>query len=205
MVDNYPEKRRPGRPLAFDPKKALDQAVITFWQYGYDGADTETLARAMGITKPSIYGTFGTKEQLFLKALHRYTETIGSAPLRAFADARDVMLGVSAFFDALVNHVSGCYGPTGCLNACVASQCSAEMPSVAAFTQESLAATDLAIAGLFSLAVQQESLPSDFPIKERAGLMTDLMHGLALRGRAGFSKQDLRKAADAAANAVLRS
>jgi AcrR family transcriptional regulator len=204
MVDNNSTKRRPGRPRAFDPDKALDQAVITFWQYGYDGADTETLARAMGITKPSIYGTFGTKEQLFIKALRRYGDTIGSIPLKAFCDANDVRAGVIAFFDALVDHVAGRYGPTGCLNACVASQCAAEMPLVADFASESVKATDYAIADLLTNAVKSGGLASDFPVKERAMLMTDLTYGLAFRARAGFQRISLKAAACAAVEAVLR-
>jgi AcrR family transcriptional regulator len=203
MVDNNLKKRRPGRPLAFDPDKALDQAVLVFWQHGYDGADTETLARAMGVTKPSIYGTFGTKEQLFLKVLHHYGATLGSDPIRAFAAAHEVQMGVSAFFAALVDHIVGVHGPTGCLNACVASQCAADMPSVAEFTLQSHAATDQAIAELLHRGIENGQLPKDFPVAERAVLMTDLMNGLALRARAGSSRAQLESAVSGAVAAIL--
>jgi AcrR family transcriptional regulator len=204
MVDNIDPKRRPGRPLAFDPDVALDRAVLVFWEQGYAGADTETLAKAMGITKPSIYGTFGTKEQLFLKALSRYKDTNGSMAFFALAEAASIHAGVAAFFETLVHQVCGDAGPRGCLIACVASECCSTMPSVARFTEHSLAATDEAIAAFFVAAVGDGRLPPNFPATQRARLMVDLMQGLAIRGRAGFSKEALTECANEAKQTVLR-
>lgn len=203
MVDNCDAKRPVGRPLAFDPEAALDRAVLVFWEKGYAGADTETLARAMGITKPSIYGTFGTKEQLFLKALHRYGDSIGNKAFAALSDAKNIREGVAAFFTALVGQVSGGFGPRGCLIACVASSCCAEMESVQEFSKASLADTDQAIAGIFVKAIVQGELSPSFPAAQRASLMVDLMQGLAIRGRAGFSRAELSAMAEEAKAAVL--
>src|SRR5258705_59374 len=61
-----------GRPRAFDIKKALDQAMLVFWQKGYEGASLPDLTEAMGINRPSLYAAFGNKEALFRKALSRW-------------------------------------------------------------------------------------------------------------------------------------
>jgi TetR/AcrR family transcriptional regulator, copper-responsive repressor len=203
MVGNCEAKRPVGRPLAFDPEVALDRAVLVFWEKGYAGADTETLARAMGITKPSIYGTFGTKEQLFLKALHRYGDSIGNKAFAALTDAKNIREGVASFFTALVGQVSGDFGPCGCLIACVAASCCAEMESVREFSKSCLADTDQAIADIFAKAIVRGELPASFPAAQRASLMVDLMQGLAIRGRAGFSKAELSAMANEANAAVL--
>src|SRR5277367_4776001 len=63
-----------GRPRAFDPQKALDRALRVFWERGYEGASLAALTKAMRINRPSMYATFGNKEQLFRKALDRYAE-----------------------------------------------------------------------------------------------------------------------------------
>ncbi|MGA2420636.1 MAG: TetR/AcrR family transcriptional regulator, partial [Candidatus Acidiferrum sp.] len=65
--------RTPGRPLGFDPERALDKALKVFWERGYEGASLTDLTEAMGIKRPSLYATFGNKEQLFRKVLDRYT------------------------------------------------------------------------------------------------------------------------------------
>jgi AcrR family transcriptional regulator len=203
MVDNMSAKRKPGRPLAFDPATALDAAVAVFCLNGYAGADTETLAAAMGITKPSIYGTFGSKEQLFLKALDRYAATIGSQALSAMITAPNIDDGVRAFFEVTVENVSGRHGAKGCLMSCVAAQCASTMPDVAAFLKEGISATDAAIAQHFRSAIDNGSLRSDFPADERARLMTDLMQAISLRARAGFEKNVLAAAAHDGIRAVL--
>jgi AcrR family transcriptional regulator len=61
-----------GRPRAFDEDQALDGAIDVFWRLGYEGASLTELTRAMGINKPSMYAVFGSKEELFVRALQRY-------------------------------------------------------------------------------------------------------------------------------------
>ncbi|MEU0493928.1 TetR/AcrR family transcriptional regulator [Mycobacterium sp. NPDC006124] len=66
------QRRVGGRPRAFDEDQALDGAIDTFWRRGYEGASLAELTRAMGINKPSLYAVFGSKEELFVRALERY-------------------------------------------------------------------------------------------------------------------------------------
>ncbi len=63
-----------GRPRAFDLEQALDSALKVFWRKGYEGASLPDLTKAMGINRPSLYAAFGNKEELFRKALDRYSE-----------------------------------------------------------------------------------------------------------------------------------
>src|SRR5947207_11547368 len=65
---------RRGRPRAFDTDAALDAALAVFWRKGYEGASLTDLTAAMGINRPSLYAAFGSKEDLFRKALDRYAE-----------------------------------------------------------------------------------------------------------------------------------
>ena len=59
----------------FDVDIALDSALELFWRKGYEGTSLSDLTDAMGITRPSLYATFGNKEELFRKALDRYDDT----------------------------------------------------------------------------------------------------------------------------------
>src|SRR6266516_2251705 len=61
-----------GRPRAFDADKALDLALLVFWRKGYESESLSDFPRVMGIKRPSLYGAFGNKENLFRKALDRY-------------------------------------------------------------------------------------------------------------------------------------
>ena len=62
------------RKKGFDPERALAKAMSVFWRLGYDNASTETLMKAMGIARQSLYDTFGDKRALYLKALAYYRD-----------------------------------------------------------------------------------------------------------------------------------
>ena len=89
-----------GRPREFDVDKALDRALQVFWRRGYEGATLPDLTAAMGINRPSLYAAFGSKEELFRKALDRYIEGPAACVPRALNEptARAVaerLLGVT--------------------------------------------------------------------------------------------------------------
>src|SRR5258708_12053472 len=62
------------RPKGFNAQRALAKAMGVFWRLGYENASTETLMKAMGIARQSLYDTFGDKRALYLKALAFYRD-----------------------------------------------------------------------------------------------------------------------------------
>ena len=66
------------RPKAYDPDTVLEQAMLLFWEKGYEATGVDDLEARMGINRFSIYSTFHSKQQLFLAALDRYEEHIGA-------------------------------------------------------------------------------------------------------------------------------
>jgi AcrR family transcriptional regulator len=60
------------RPKEFDRDQALLAAIGAFAEQGYEATSTERLLRAMGISRQSLYDTFGDKRRLYLEALQRY-------------------------------------------------------------------------------------------------------------------------------------
>ena len=69
MNDVSIPRRGRGRPRSFDPATVLARIRECFSQKGFSGASVDDLADATGISKPSLYGAFGDKRAMFLKAL----------------------------------------------------------------------------------------------------------------------------------------
>lgn len=203
MVNNSQTPRKRGRPREFEPDEALDKAALLFWQMGYEGADTQSLANAMGLSKPSVYAAFGDKRSLFIKALGRYSLTIGSEPMQAFRRAENAGQAVTDFFVTAAETQGGARGAHGCLMACVAAQCAESMADVREFYDGALQATDRAIAMRLRAGVEQGQLPPDFPWRSRARLMTDLQQAMALRARAGANAHTLDRMARDYAQLIL--
>jgi TetR/AcrR family transcriptional repressor of nem operon len=60
------------RPQAFDTDEALHKALKVFWKQGFEAASLPDLMAATGLSKSSLYATFGNKRELFIRAFDRY-------------------------------------------------------------------------------------------------------------------------------------
>ncbi|MEW1658643.1 MULTISPECIES: helix-turn-helix domain-containing protein [unclassified Streptomyces] len=76
------------RPRLFDEERALDAAMRTFWEKGYEATSTQDLCEATGLGRSSVYNTFKSKHDLFMRALAHYIDTMTTAQLAILADAR---------------------------------------------------------------------------------------------------------------------
>src|ERR1700726_2572215 len=101
------------RKKGFDPERALAKAMGVFWRLGYENASTETLMKAMGIARQSLYDTFGDKRALYLKALAHYRDETNASMRRLFSSAPTVkdgfarlLFGLSA--ESRAQHARGC-------------------------------------------------------------------------------------------------
>ncbi|MEU1212563.1 TetR/AcrR family transcriptional regulator [Streptomyces sp. NPDC005791] len=99
------------RAKAFEPAIALQKAMIEFWQQGYERTSTDTLMASMGIGKRSLYDTFGSKHDLYLRALATYIDRAEQSHAAAVAEAPAGLAGMRALLRSRVT-VSGC--PQGC-------------------------------------------------------------------------------------------
>ncbi|MEU2878616.1 TetR family transcriptional regulator [Streptomyces sp. SID8381] len=76
------------RPRTFDEERALDAAMRTFWEKGYEATSTQDLCDATGLGRSSIYNTFKSKHDLFERALARYIDSMTSTQLAVLEDRR---------------------------------------------------------------------------------------------------------------------
>lgn len=68
-----------GRPRTFDRDAAIISAMYLFWEHGYESTSLSQLKAAIGggISAPSFYAAFESKEALYKEALERYMEMYG--------------------------------------------------------------------------------------------------------------------------------
>lgn len=195
MSTQFSTPRPRGRPKGFETTEALDRAADCFLERGYDGASIDDLTRAMGIARPSLYGTFGDKQRLFLASLERMLETRGAAQLQAM-DARPLAAGIAAYLARVIDDVTRPDAAPGCLVACVATDAAPGHPDVATRLAAALDVAEAAIAARIDAAPDAEraGLPAA-PVAAR--LVLAVAHGLAVRARAGAPAGALRQAAAA--------
>ena len=83
------------RKKTFTIDYALDKAMELFWERGYQNTSMREIAEHLGLSRSSIYATFGDKHTLFVETLRRYgTEcrAPGLSELRTAESPRDALL-----------------------------------------------------------------------------------------------------------------
>ncbi|MEV6066740.1 TetR/AcrR family transcriptional regulator [Nocardia sp. NPDC052001] len=188
-----------GRPRAFDPDTALDQALDVFWRNGFEGTSMAELTAAMGINKPSLYAAFGNKEELFTKALARYLDGPGAYATAALdADTgRDV---VERLIHGAVELTAGAATPPGCL--CVKTV-QATGPDAHAAHRDAVAVRKAGEAALRRRLEQATDLPARHDPATLAALIHTISDGIAVQAAAGRSRAELRSIADSALHGIL--
>jgi len=114
------------RPRKFDENDVVAAARDEFWSRGYTATSVDDLTAATGLGKGSLYGAFGDKHGLFLRALDDY---IGTAVDGVRAQLRDPRYNA---YDRLTRHIraqataiAADTGRRGCLMAKSAAELSA--------------------------------------------------------------------------------
>lgn len=73
------------RTKDFDEDEVLQKAMNLFWYKGYNGTSMQDLVDGLGISRSSMYDTYGDKHTLFMRALENYKK-MGTAKMKAIVD-----------------------------------------------------------------------------------------------------------------------
>lgn len=194
------ETRKTGRPRSFDRQQALEQAMLTFWEHGYETSSISELTAAMGITAPSLYTAFGDKKQLFLEAMRLYAgspydmeQALAEAPTSREAAQRMLAAAAEAFTGALT--------PRGCLLASATasgSDASADVKREVAQVRKEIG---LRLKNRIDQDVSQGLLPAETESQTLSAMVIALIQGMSVLARDGTDRQDLLAIANAAMNA----
>ena len=182
-----------GRPREFDPDQALARAVELFWEKGYEGASLGELTEVMGITRPSLYGTYGNKEELFRKALNFYDEHFMGFIGKSLQEptARQVVEHLLfGYVDSqtLPDHPWGCLGVHG---AQPGSESDGSMHHELAARRNSVRT---ALRDRLRTAQKDGDLSASASPDDMAMLVMLIAQGSAMQARAGSSRSELRRA-----------
>lgn len=181
-----------GRPKEFDPDEALCAALQVFWKHGYDGASLTELTDAMGITRPSLYATYGNKEELFRKVLDRYEQSHLCFVAEALAEP-SVSRAIERLLDGYAQVLTDPMHPPGCLGVNSAVCGGDESASI---RQELIARRSLSedtIRERFERAAANGELPPGEDPADWARYVMSVGLGMAVKAASGSCRDELQK------------
>ena len=206
MVQKQSQRSEPrprGRPRAYDPEIALQRATESFWRAGYAATSLDDLSAATGMNRPSLYGAFGDKRELYLAALRRYWELSHVAMEEALAYDRTLREALRRLYrKALAGYFGGKDGPRGCFAIGTATTEAVRDPKIRALLAEGFQMIDDAFAARIRFARDHGDLPKGADPAALAMLASATLHTLAIRSRAGASRSTLEAMADATVHLI---
>lgn len=102
------------RTRLFDEKEVLDKAMDLFWRKGYNATSAQDLVDNLGISRSSLYDTFGDKHSLFVKALLQYRKDKIDPVLKGAEDIVDVEAYIRSFFGSVKDEALSDNASKGC-------------------------------------------------------------------------------------------
>ena len=177
-----------GRPRTFDRQLAVDQALHLFWQHGYDATSLARLKAGLGggISAPSFYAAFGSKEALFDECVQRYLATYARVTECLWDEnllprqAVETALRQSARMQCEDGHPKGCMVALG-----VMSAPSPENARVADGLTQSRLRTRAGIVACVERAISAGQLPETINASAMAAVFDSFLQGVSILARDG--------------------
>ena len=169
------------RPREFCVDTALDRALEVFWQSGFEGTSISRLTEAMGINRPSLYATFGNKEELFQKAMDRYISLKNDYFDQAMAAAEPKEVVERLLLGAL--------------------SCSAETERVRDELAKIRTSFQDKLRERFTKDLDEGRLPPEADPAALAGFVSTVSYGMSVQASGGASREDLEVVAQTALKA----
>ncbi|WP_371615163.1 TetR/AcrR family transcriptional regulator [Streptomyces sp. NBC_00454] len=187
------------RTKEFDPDAALQSAVELFWRRGYEATSLADLVEHLGIGRASIYATFGSKHELYLKAMDRYAEAHNPPLLAELSQPGPALPAVRALVRRFAAEAGS---PEGRLIGCFFTNTAAELgphdPAAARRVEIGWDRVETPLHSALVRAQAQGELPADRDPRALARMLLVLMQGLRVVGKASSDPARVRDAAEQA-------
>jgi AcrR family transcriptional regulator len=197
------ESKKPrGRPREFDQEKALDHAVDLFWRQGYEGTSIADLTAAMGITAPSLYAAFGSKEKLYSKVLDRYRQTAaGRSLIDALQEEPTAFGAVNRLLHQSADDFASRNKPHGCLISTGVLTCASENKDAAELVASKRTESLHVLRKRFREAIKTGELPPDTDVEQLARFYGAIIQGMSVQAIDGANARALHGIVEAALRA----
>ncbi|MHB8254429.1 MAG: TetR/AcrR family transcriptional regulator [Acidiferrobacter sp.] len=191
-----------GRPRQFDRNAALEIAMTLFWRYGYEGTSVAHLGQAIGITPPSLYAAFGTKENLYVESVDLYVSTVAMPAIQALNTTNNAKDAIKRFLRLSAKQFTcGVGWGAGCM---IASGDLVYAPERAFITKKLAdlrAKAEHIICARLKQGVQDKHLPQSTDTTRLAAYFATIIQGMSVQARDGASVSKLYAISDIAIRA----
>ena len=151
----------------------------------------EDIVRATGVSRYGLYGTFGSKRELFEAALERYAEGMGKQSFLRLLEPGASLAHIRTIFDERITDMCNSEENKGCLFIHTAMGLAPEDEEMRDVLKKFMGRMSRAFAVGLESAQEQGEVRADLDVRAAGELLTSTMFGLAVLGRTGFTRDVL--------------
>ncbi len=170
---------KPGRPNKFNRTNAVETAKNAFWHQGYHALSVNQLASLMGMTRSSLYNSFGDKQTLFKEALDAYNAATPIAKLKVLPTGAPIIPALYEFFKENCQTRIQDQGKEGCLMVNTISEVIGIDDSLSDDIEAMLLESVALFENLLERAVTQNEIPPPNDLQAIANALTAFLMGLS--------------------------
>lgn len=186
------------RPKEFDREEALQKALYTFWDKGYEATTLPDLLKSMKISRSSFYDTFGDKQALFQEAMHLYHQQIGAKRMALLTRTKSTKQGLIEYFNHHVEIALTDNYPGGCLVTNTATTLKTVDPKIVESITEGTDQLEQAFYALLDKGQRAGEIAKSKDIKALSRLFLSLAYGINVVARVNPSRELLEDTVKAA-------
>jgi AcrR family transcriptional regulator len=180
------------RNREFDPKEALEKAMMVFWQKGYVDTSIDDLVDATGVSRYGLYAEFGSKRGLFLASLDYYQENAVQAFFGIVEQAGAALPEIRLYFDKILDFYSQPAGKLGCLMCNSATEVAPHDQGVKEKVNGAMERMTTGFGVALTNAKKRGEVKSKLNIKQAADFLTGVLLGASVMVRSGANKKMIR-------------
>lgn len=181
-------------PRKIEREEALDRALTLFWTHGYRGTSMDMLTSTLGVEKPSVYASFGSKQKLYLEALDQYRQWVIETVQTLLADAASARAGIDRTTRTLMVRGrrpkrKGCFATNSAL------ELSDDDPDVQVLVRQTFAELTAVFCKAIQRAQSEGSVRNDHAAELLAQYLVNGIEGARIMERTKASKRSMEDVA----------
>ncbi len=181
------------RPREFDPNDVLKTAVDVFWEKGYHNGSVDEVVKRSGVAKYGIYGTFGTKRELFMKALTQFAADRHQDIQHPIRKPDASLPEILAFFKDAPKLMTPENNPHGCLITNTGIELGLKDPEIRDFVMDFFRDTAKVLKRCLARAVEKGELETSIDIAELATYLSTECRPALMLAASGYSRRALQR------------
>ncbi|BFM15025.1 TetR/AcrR family transcriptional regulator [Maricurvus nonylphenolicus] len=183
------------RPTEFDRQKALQAAMHLFWRQGYTATSLRQLLTSMEISRSSLYAAFGDKRQLFIEALHLFSDRT-YAILAKVREETNPAIAIRLFFAATLFEVPSKRMHRGCMMINSVLELADVDQGLSQLASQRLADIEDAFTQCFQQAIDSGLMKTEKTPKQLAQFIMTINQGLRVAARQQVDPKELENIID---------